>query len=174
MIYLWKVNTEDVDEAKIHHVVKDIIRKDNTLLTHVFTTRYKDFATKYNTVYPLSVGILNPAGIDVNANSENDIDDIPINDLHGTLDQYFPRVNIATAAASTNSQELLNTQETTTVTTVALTETTTQDMDEDDYEILPTHHELPDAEISRLVRILKEVFVTNWSTKQRKLEQKLV
>jgi hypothetical protein len=178
MIYLWKTDIEpDIDEVVIHHVIKDMLRKDSTLLTHVFDCKYTTFATQYNTVYPLSINIIHPAGINVDPATDIDIDEIPAADAQATMDQFYPRVSVAAATTTTNNLELLNTQDNATATTLATTTTNTQDtqdMDNVQYEELPMHHILPESELMRLLRILKEVFVTNWSTEKRKLENKLV
>jgi hypothetical protein len=170
MIYLWKTDIEEPSEAEIHHVIKELIIKDTTLLTHVFNSKYKDFATRYNVLYPLSVDIINPAGINVTTINGNELNEVPDQEMQATMDQYFPRAVLPTA---TNNQQLLSTQDSATVTTLANTDTQTDEMD-DDYELIPTHHHLHESDLLKLLRILKEVFVASWSTELRKINNRLI
>jgi hypothetical protein len=169
MIYVWKTDKDDNNEAEIHHLLKDIINKDATILTHVFNNNYNEFATQYNIIYPLSTNIINPAGINTPVD-EIENNELPDALLRETMEQYFPRRGSTNAA---NQQ--LHTQDTATVTTVATTTASTQDYmddDEDIYETQPTHHLLHDVEVMRLLRILKDVFVTSWSTERHNMENK--
>jgi hypothetical protein len=167
MVYFWKTNTEDTNEAEIHHLIRELIKKDSTLLMFVFNSNYGKFATQYNIVYPLSKNIINPAGIDITNDNAEATEILPEG-----LDRYFPRASID----NNNNQPLLNTQDTATVTTLATTTASTQDdMDDDeDYEVVPTNHQLHDVETTRLLRILKDVFVASWSNEKRRLENQAV
>jgi hypothetical protein len=171
MIYIWKTDNEDIIEAEIHHLIKDIIKKDSTVLTHVFNSNYGQFATQYNTVYPLSANIINPAGTNINID-DLDNEELPAAILRQGLDRYFPPATTTTVAT-----QQLHTQDSATATTLATTTASNQDdMDdiEEIYEVLPTHHSLHNTELMRIpvVRILKDVFVTSWSNEIRRLETK--
>jgi hypothetical protein len=65
MIYVWKSDKEEISEAEIHHLIKDMNKKDSTILMHVLDSNYGKFVTQYKIVYLLSPNIINAAEINI-------------------------------------------------------------------------------------------------------------
>jgi hypothetical protein len=194
MIYHWKTDTDETNEAEIHHLIKELIKKDSSLLTYAFNSNYGQFATQYNIVYPLSSNIINPAGINIEATAAT-ANVPPAAVIREGLDRYFPRTTVPhnnndtnnninsnnntnnnVTVNNNNNHQILHTQDTATVTTLATTASTQDDMleDDDEFEIIPSHHLLHETEVQRLLRILKDAFVTSWSNEQRRMENKTI
>jgi hypothetical protein len=171
MIHLWKSSRDEVDEKELHYIVKDVIKRYNSVFIHVFKTNYKDFASEYNRLYPLSVQAINPAGIEVTDLSDNTDMDIPDTALHAKLNYYFPRNN----NNSNNNQQLLLTQDANTVTTAGSTiaSSDTNDVDGSVTEI-PMEHTLYEGEVFKLIRILKDVFVHSWTNEETSICNKMM
>jgi hypothetical protein len=167
MMYLWKTINDDIIEKDIHHIIHDIIQRDDSLLLYVFKAKYKDFVTAYNTVYPLSLGIITQADTNNTNNEFSDDIEIPRHALQATIDQYFPGNN------RTNNQQLLSTQDTQTVTTAASTQASLND-DDDGVEVIMQYHPLHEADLCKLTRILKDVYVHSWSTELKNIENRLL
>jgi hypothetical protein len=169
MIYLWKTNNDEIIEQDIHHIVQDIIKRDDSLLLYTFNAKHNEFITSYTTVYPLSTEIMNESANNNNNNNNGlsaDID-IPPHALQATLDHYFPANN------QQQNQQLLNTQDTHTVTTAASTQASLKD-DDDFIEEIMQYHPLNESDLVKLIRILKDVYVHSWSTEQKNIENKLL
>jgi hypothetical protein len=173
MIYLWKTDNDEINEGEVHYIIKDLIERDSVILLHSFNNDRTDFITNYNIIYPLAANIITLN----NDDDDIDIDEVPAIAVHNTLDQYFPRANNTQA-----NNQLLSTQDSTTVTTAGLTASTTQDsVSQNDttddtenlqYEVLQINHPLLESEVLRLLRILRDVFVASWTNEQKKIENK--
>jgi hypothetical protein len=174
MMQLWKTSYEDVVEGEVHHIIKQIINMDNSLLMHVFDCKYESFIQEYTKLYPLSITIFTE-----NNTLDDSMDDISINEIEippasqRTMDEFL---------VTTTQTEPLTTQDNGTHTTASLT--TTEASEElinyrtrnssTEYETAPTVHTLKIHDIVTLTRILKDIFVHSWSNEKTKLENKLL
>jgi hypothetical protein len=173
MIYLWKLNTDTIDERHIHSIIKEMIDTDNSHIFHVCNMDFHNFTQKYIAKYPLAEQVMD------NNTTMTDDDNFTMNtNIHNTLDQYFPRTQDSTLIENRTTTTAATTTVATTNTTQSPNNTTntTDDVNDDDIpndiEVITPTHPLRQDDIYLLNRVAKDIFVTSWTTEKKKLEDK--
>jgi hypothetical protein len=176
MMLLYHTDCDEINEIEVHHIIKELIDRDPTLLKHVFESNHTLFINQYKILYPLSANAFsNNEAMDDDSNS---IIFPPADIVQQTLDSYLTQNS--SASSSTDPLLTQTSIQQHTATTSSLTQATTNsnttvqgNVDvQEVYEQLPTTHPLREHDLYALHRLIKDVFVNGWTQELNNIKHK--